>query len=154
MLWQFFMDSNYSSPSQPRAFSIRFDWAKMNTVYRVPRFPLSPLHILILILPGVLHCDWKITVRLEEISHNCFEKFCVYFTNRTSGTERIRESRRFTLFSQAPLVKVQRGPSATSGRSPAEVDLYTQNLIGNDILKLFNPWRQRYLLILSMIKNL
>jgi len=44
------------------------------------------------------------------------------------------------------------GPQLLGG--PRQKSPYTRKiLMGNDILKLFNPRRQRYLLILSMIKK-
>jgi len=74
MLWQFFMDNNHSRPSQPHAFPIRFLLGQRWTRFtEYPGFRLPITH-LILILPGVLHSDWMIKVRLEEIGHNCFDK--------------------------------------------------------------------------------
>ncbi len=62
--------------------------------------------------------------RADPWAFNCSGRGCqVAKFMRTSETERERESRRFTQFSQALLTMVQRGPSNTSGGSRQQSNL-------------------------------
>ncbi len=121
----------------------------------LPSTPVSapPITHLILILPGVLHCDWMIKVRLEEIGHNCFDKnfTCIFYKPNLWDGESTREPSLHVVL-PGPAGEGVEGPQHRVWEVPGRSRPLHVKFSGQRYLNLFNPWPQRYLLILSMIK--
>ncbi len=145
------MDNNHSRPRQPSVFPIRFCLGKDERSLASTLVSALPITHLILILPGVLHYDWMVKVRLEEISHNCFEKnfTCILQTEPLRRREygRAVASRS----SPRPCWRWCRGAPATRLGGPGRSRPLHAKFSGQRYLNLFNPRHQMYLLILSMI---